>query len=126
MKDFYLAVDLSHFFLLKFPRTISCNEWSGVAEDLSARCHHQYPCMKLVAFESVDSGRKFLACAEKVRPSFVVTNHLLDVIQTLPRSQPIHTTPSTKRILMSLPLLTADQMVRFVAIGSCTVQGLKS
>jgi hypothetical protein len=54
-----------------------------VAEDLSAHCHHQSPCMKLVAFESVDSGRKFLACAEKVSPSFVVTNHLLDVIQTL-------------------------------------------
>ena len=70
-----------------------------MAEDLSACCHHQYPCVKLVAFESVDSGRKFLACAEKVRPSFIVTNHLLDVIHTLSRSQPIHTTPSTKRIL---------------------------
>jgi hypothetical protein len=54
-----------------------------VAEDLPARCHHQSPCMKLVAFESMDSGRKFLACAEKVSPTFVVTNHLLDVIQTL-------------------------------------------
>ena len=54
-----------------------------MAEDLSARCHHQSPCVKLVAFESVDSGRKFLACAEKVSPTFVVTNHLLDVIQTL-------------------------------------------
>ena len=54
-----------------------------MAEDLSARCHHQSPCVKLVALESVDGGRKFLACAEKVRPSFVVTNHLLDVIQTL-------------------------------------------
>ena len=70
-----------------------------MAQDLSARCHHQSPCVKLVAFESVDSGRKFLACVEKVRPSFVVTNHLLDVIQTLSQSQPIHTTPSTKRIL---------------------------
>ena len=39
--------------------------------------------MKLVAFESVDSGRKFLAYAEKVSPTFVVINHLLDVIQTL-------------------------------------------
>ena len=39
--------------------------------------------MKLVAFESVDSGRKFLACAEKVSPTFIVTNHLLDLIQTL-------------------------------------------
>ena len=54
---------------------------------------------ELVAFESMDTGRKFLASVEKVRPSFVVTNHLLDVIQTLSRSQPIHTTPSTKRIL---------------------------
>jgi hypothetical protein len=54
-----------------------------VAEDPSARCHHQSPCVKLVAFESVDSRSKFLACAEKVSPTFVVTNHLLDVIQTL-------------------------------------------
>ena len=54
-----------------------------MAEDLSACCHHQSPCVKLVAFESVDSGRKFLACAEKVSPTFIVTNHLLDVIQTL-------------------------------------------
>ena len=51
-----------------------------MAEDLSARCHHQSPCVKLVAFDSVDSGMKFLACAEKVRPSFVVTYHLLDVV----------------------------------------------
>ena len=57
-----------------------------MAEDLSAHCYHQSPCVKLVAFDSVDSGRKFLACAEKVRPSFVVTNHLLDVIETLLRS----------------------------------------
>ena len=70
-----------------------------MAEDLFARCHHQSPCVKLVVFESVGSGRKFLACAKKVRPSFVVTNHLLDVIQTLSQSQPIHTTPSTKCIL---------------------------
>ena len=55
-----------------------------MAEDLPARYHHQSPCVKLVAFESVDSGRKFMACANKVRPSFIVTNHLLDVIQTLP------------------------------------------
>ena len=54
-----------------------------MAEDLSVRCHHQYPWMKLVVFESVDSGRQFLACAAKVSPTFVVTNHLLDVIQTL-------------------------------------------
>ena len=67
-----------------------------MAEDLSARCQHQSPCVKLVAFDSVDGGRKFLACAKKVRPSSIVTNHLLDVIQTLSRSQPIHATPSTK------------------------------
>ena len=54
-----------------------------MAEDLAARCHHQSPCVKLVAFESVDSGKKFLACAEKVSLTFVFTNHLLDVIQTL-------------------------------------------
>ena len=54
-----------------------------VAKDLSARYHRQSPCMKLVAFESVDSGRKFLACAEMVSPTFIVTNHLLDVIHTL-------------------------------------------
>ena len=83
MKDFNPAVDLSHFFLLYLPMTISGNKCSGVAEDLSPHCHHQFPSVKLVAFEYVDSGRKFLACAEKVRPTFVVTNHLLDVIQTL-------------------------------------------
>ena len=57
-----------------------------MAEDLSACCHHQSPSVKLDAFESMDSERKFLACAEKVRPSFIVTNHLLDVIETLLRS----------------------------------------
>ena len=51
-----------------------------MAKDLSARCHHPSPCVKLLAFDSVDTGRKFLACAEKVRPSSVVINHLLDVI----------------------------------------------
>ena len=54
-----------------------------MAEDLPARSHHQSPCVKLVAFESLDSGRKFLACGEKVSPTFVLTNHLLDMIQTL-------------------------------------------
>ena len=61
-------------------------------------CHHQFPCVKLLAFDSMDTGRKFLACAEKVRPSFVVTNHLLDVIQTLSQSQPIHTMIHLRRI----------------------------
>ena len=68
-----------------------------MAEDLSARCHHQSPCVKLLAFDSVDTGRKFLACGEKVRPSSVVTNHLLDVIQTLSRSHPIFS-PTTSHI----------------------------
>ena len=88
-----------------------------MAEDLSARCHHQSPCVKLVAFQSVDSGRKFLACAEKVRPSFVVTNHLLDVIQILSRSQAIHTTPSTKHILIqchSLYLVSKNVAISLV------------
>ena len=54
-----------------------------MAEDPPAHCHHQSPCMKFVVSEYVDCGRKFLACVEKVSPTFVVTNHLLDVIQTL-------------------------------------------
>ena len=54
-----------------------------MAKDLPDHCHHQSPCVNLVAFECVDSGWKFLACVEKVSPTFVVTNHLLDVIHTL-------------------------------------------
>ncbi|XBI62956.1 hypothetical protein VPH35_043464 [Triticum aestivum] len=49
----------------QLPRTISCYEWSGIAHDLSSRCLHQAPCVRLVAFESVDTGRRFLACAEE-------------------------------------------------------------
>ena len=60
-----------------------CNKWSRVTEDLPVRYHHESTCVKLVAFESVDGGRKFLPCAEKFSPTFVVTNHLSDVIQTL-------------------------------------------
>ena len=88
MKDFYPEVDLNRFFFLYLPKTISGNEWSGVPKDLSARCHHKSPCVKLLAFDFMDTGRKFLACAEKVRPSSVVTNHLLDVIQTLSSPNP--------------------------------------
>ncbi|KAM3206802.1 hypothetical protein ACQJBY_062147 [Aegilops geniculata] len=49
----------------QLPRIISCYEWSGIAHDLSSRCLHQEPCVRLVAFESVDTGRRFLACAEE-------------------------------------------------------------
>ncbi|XP_044367570.1 uncharacterized protein [Triticum aestivum] len=51
----------------KPPTTISCEEWIGLATDLpSFRCGHGSLCEKHVAFESVDSGRRFLACARKV------------------------------------------------------------
>ncbi|XP_037462098.1 uncharacterized protein LOC119333227 [Triticum dicoccoides] len=51
----------------KPPATISCEEWSGLATDLpSFRCGHGSLCEKNVAFESVDTGRRFLACAQKV------------------------------------------------------------
>ena len=59
-----------------------------MVEDLFPCCHHHYPFVKLVVLESVVSGKKFLSCVEKVGPSFVVTNHLLDVIQTLSLSNP--------------------------------------
>ncbi|XBI35550.1 hypothetical protein VPH35_121217 [Triticum aestivum] len=49
----------------QLPRTISCYEWSGIVHDLSSRCLHQEPCVRLVAFESVDTGRRFLACAQE-------------------------------------------------------------
>ncbi|KAM3367934.1 hypothetical protein ACQJBY_016471 [Aegilops geniculata] len=48
--------------------TIFCSDWSGLAPDLSARCEHQCVCEKLVSFESVDSGRRYLACAQKDIP----------------------------------------------------------
>ncbi|XP_037416796.1 uncharacterized protein LOC119279773 [Triticum dicoccoides] len=51
----------------KPPATIFCEEWSGLAIDLpSFRCGHGSLCEKHVAFESVDSVRRFLACAQKV------------------------------------------------------------
>ncbi|KAI5002118.1 hypothetical protein ZWY2020_026768 [Hordeum vulgare] len=48
------------------PPSILCVEWTGLATDLSARCEHQAICEKYVAFQSVDSGRRFLGCAQKV------------------------------------------------------------
>nr|XP_020186686.3 uncharacterized protein LOC109772409 [Aegilops tauschii subsp. strangulata] len=53
----------------KPPATFSCEEWSGLATDLpSFRCGHGSLCEKHVAFESVDSDRRFLACAQKEVP----------------------------------------------------------
>ncbi|XBI87321.1 hypothetical protein VPH35_025434 [Triticum aestivum] len=53
---------------VQLPATILCLEWSGLATDLSSRCEHECVCEKLVAFDSVDSGRRFLACAQKKIP----------------------------------------------------------
>uniref|UniRef100_M8CLU8 Zinc finger GRF-type domain-containing protein n=1 Tax=Aegilops tauschii TaxID=37682 RepID=M8CLU8_AEGTA len=50
------------------PATIFCYEWRGLAPDLAARCEHQSVCEKFVSFDSVDSGRRFLACAQKEIP----------------------------------------------------------
>uniref|UniRef100_A0A8I6WJB9 Zinc finger GRF-type domain-containing protein n=1 Tax=Hordeum vulgare subsp. vulgare TaxID=112509 RepID=A0A8I6WJB9_HORVV len=50
------------------PPSILCVEWTGLATDLSARCEHQAICEKYVAFQSVDSGRRFLGCAQKEGP----------------------------------------------------------
>ncbi|XP_040253377.1 uncharacterized protein [Aegilops tauschii subsp. strangulata] len=53
----------------KPPTTISCEEWSGLVTDLPIfRCGHGSLCEKHVAFESVDIGRRFLACAHKEVP----------------------------------------------------------
>ncbi|XBH98442.1 hypothetical protein VPH35_127956 [Triticum aestivum] len=48
--------------------TIFCSEWTGLAPDLEVRCEHQCVCEKLVSFESVDSERWYLACAQKEIP----------------------------------------------------------
>ncbi|XBI33252.1 hypothetical protein VPH35_056601 [Triticum aestivum] len=53
---------------VQLPATILCLEWSSLATDLSSRCEHECVCEKLVAFDSVDSGRRFLACAQKKIP----------------------------------------------------------
>lgn len=50
------------------PRTIESSDWKGLAADLPVRCEHQAVCEKLVAFESVDGGRRFLGCAQKDGP----------------------------------------------------------
>ncbi|XP_037481561.1 uncharacterized protein LOC119359496 [Triticum dicoccoides] len=53
----------------KHPATIFCKEWTGLATDLpSFKCEHGSLCEKHVAFQSVDSGRRFLACAHKEVP----------------------------------------------------------
>ncbi|KAM3214499.1 hypothetical protein ACQJBY_066779 [Aegilops geniculata] len=49
----------------QLPRTIPCYEWSGIAHELSSRCLHREPCLRLVAFDSTDTGQRFLACAEE-------------------------------------------------------------
>ncbi|KAE8790947.1 putative CBL-interacting protein kinase 13 [Hordeum vulgare] len=46
------------------PPTIFGMEWRGLAADLSARCEHQAICEKFVAFQSLDSGRRFLVDPE--------------------------------------------------------------
>ncbi|XP_044430011.1 uncharacterized protein [Triticum aestivum] len=54
----------------KAPATIFCEEWRGLAIDLpSFTCQHGTLCEKVVAFESVDTGRRFLTCAQKEVPS---------------------------------------------------------
>ncbi|XBJ24904.1 hypothetical protein VPH35_002682 [Triticum aestivum] len=50
------------------PAVIFFSEWRGLAPDIAARCEHQCVCEKLVSFESVDSGRRYLACAQKEIP----------------------------------------------------------
>ncbi|XP_020160439.1 uncharacterized protein [Aegilops tauschii subsp. strangulata] len=53
------------FLSLMLPATMKCTEWSGLALNDPARCEHRAPCEKLLAFESTDSGRRFLGCAKK-------------------------------------------------------------
>ncbi|KAI5000324.1 hypothetical protein ZWY2020_004913 [Hordeum vulgare] len=48
----------------QLPRTIPCYEWSGIAHELSSRCLHLEPCLRQVAFQSMDTGERFLACYE--------------------------------------------------------------
>ncbi|XBI51691.1 hypothetical protein VPH35_034176 [Triticum aestivum] len=50
---------------LQLPTTIPCYEWSGIAHDLSSCCLHREPCVRLVAFDSLDTGRRFLVCGQK-------------------------------------------------------------
>ena len=61
----YQVADFFNLFGFKLPRTIPCYEWSGIAHELSSRCLHREPCLRLVAFDSTDTGRRFLACAQE-------------------------------------------------------------
>uniref|UniRef100_A0A8I6YEG1 Uncharacterized protein n=1 Tax=Hordeum vulgare subsp. vulgare TaxID=112509 RepID=A0A8I6YEG1_HORVV len=49
----------------QLPTTIPCYEWSGIAIELSSRCMHLELCQREVAFQSSDTGRRFLACAKE-------------------------------------------------------------
>ncbi|KAE8816681.1 putative disease resistance protein RGA4 [Hordeum vulgare] len=49
----------------QLPRTIPCYEWSGITHELSSGCLHLEPCLGQVAFQSMDTGRHFLACAKE-------------------------------------------------------------
>uniref|UniRef100_A0A8I6WZG4 GRF-type domain-containing protein n=1 Tax=Hordeum vulgare subsp. vulgare TaxID=112509 RepID=A0A8I6WZG4_HORVV len=49
----------------QLPRTIPCYEWSGIAHELSSRCMRLEPCLRQVAFQSTNIGRRFLACAKE-------------------------------------------------------------
>ncbi|KAE8798560.1 cbl-interacting protein kinase 13 [Hordeum vulgare] len=49
----------------QLPRTIPCYEWSGIAHELSYHCMHLEPCLTQVAFQSTNTGRRFLACAKE-------------------------------------------------------------
>ncbi|KAI4997457.1 hypothetical protein ZWY2020_052799 [Hordeum vulgare] len=59
------------------PPSILCVEWTGLATDVSARCEHQAICEKYVAFQSVDSGRRFLGCAQKKMLARDILVHML-------------------------------------------------
>ena len=62
----------SNLNLFQAPTTIFCEEWRGLAIDLpSFTCQHGTLCEKVVAFESVDTGRRFLTCAQKVSTNSV-------------------------------------------------------
>ncbi|KAE8818561.1 hypothetical protein D1007_03696 [Hordeum vulgare] len=49
----------------QLPRNIPCYGWSGISHEFSSRCLHLEPCLRLVSYESMDSGRRFLACAKE-------------------------------------------------------------
>ena len=45
---------------------MECTEWSGLALNQPCWCENGPPCERFVAFQSIDTGRRFLACAKKV------------------------------------------------------------